>query len=78
MALPKYLTKEHCQFLDDMRKADRRIFHHEGVGFWKGPAVNIVNLTELADICYETRVRVKYEHTSKGYVVYPEAYGEFK
>lgn len=78
MALPKYLTKEHTQFLADMRKADRKIFHHEGLSFWRGPAVSIKNLTEMQDICSETRVRVKYELSDKGYVVHPEAYGEMK
>lgn len=78
MALPKYLTKEFVQFLIDMRKADRKVFHHEGLSFWKGPAVMVKNLTEIQDICFETRVRVKYEHGVKGYVVHPEAYGEFK
>jgi hypothetical protein len=78
MALPKYLTREHCQFLTDMRKADRKVFHFEGVSFWKGPAVSISNLTELQDLCYETRIRLKYEATTKGYTVHPEIYGEMK
>ena len=78
MQLPKYLTKEHCQFLTDMRRSDRKVFHFEGVSFWKGPAVNIRNLTELRDLCYETRVRLKYERSTQGYVVHPEIYGEFK
>lgn len=78
MALPKYLTKEHCQFLTDMRKADRRVFHHEGNSFWKGPAIAIQTLTELQDVCFETRVRLKYEVAARGYVVHPDVYGEFK
>lgn len=78
MVLPKYLTNEHRQFLADMRKANRKIIHHEGVSFWKGPGVFIKNLTEMQDICYETRVKVKYEATTNGYIVHPEAYGEFK
>jgi len=77
MALPRYLSKDHCQFLADMRKADRKIFHHEGLNFWKGPAVNIENLTELVDLCYETKVRVTYDHSRNGYTVHPEAHGEF-
>jgi hypothetical protein len=78
MALPKYLTNEHKQFLSDMRKSHRKIIHFEGSSFWRGPAVIIQNLTELQDICYETRVRVKYEHTADGYAVHPETYGEMK
>jgi hypothetical protein len=61
-----------------MRKADRKIIHYEGYRFWKGPAVIIKSLTELEDICLETRVRVRYDVSSKGYVVHPEVYGEMK
>jgi len=78
MPLPRYLSKEHTQFLVDMRKADRKVFHYEGLSFWKGPAVSIKNLTELQDVCFETRVRLKYEVSTTGYVVHPENYGDIK
>ena len=75
MALPKYENKDHITFLQDMKRAKRRVFHFEGNGFWKGPAVKIIKLTELYDICDETSVVTHYEQDANGYVVHPYSRG---
>lgn len=76
MALPKYETREYVTFLQDMRRAGRRVFHFTGNTFWSGPAVKIRNLTEIYDIQADTRVVTFYEQDSNGFVVHPYVRGE--
>ena len=74
--LPMYTTHEYIAFLNDMRRAKRRVFHYEGNGFWKGPAVKISKPTELFDICRETRIVTDYEQCANYIVVHPYTRGE--
>ena len=76
MALPKYNTREYITFLQDMRRAGRRVFHYHGNCFWHGPAIKIRHLTEIQDVCSETRVVTNYDQDSNGFVVYPLIRGE--
>lgn len=76
MALPKYNTHEYIAFLNDMRRAGRRVFHYRGDCFWSGPAVKVNKITELHEIVFETRVVTHYEHDGHGFVVHPYIRGQ--
>lgn len=76
MALPKYESKHFVTFLQDMRRAGRKVFHYHGMQWYRGPAVKIKNLTELEDIVLETSVVTNYEQEDNGLVVHPYHRGE--